>query len=193
MFHSGFLMTFLRKYGYSAIGFNFVVAALAIQWGTLCLGFFHRCWPHHPWDYINIDIYRFTFKRVVWYFEEGGVVLWRCWCGTLKRWCGTLKWVVWYFEGGVLLSRRWCGTMKRLLWYFLKRVVWYFEDDGVVLWRKSVVRWLIERNLLSIRSHTAWSTRSSARLLFWSVWVPFSARYFMFKKTICIFIVSRDF
>ena len=26
-----------------------------------------------------------SLKRVVWYFEEGGVVLWRGWCGTLKR------------------------------------------------------------------------------------------------------------
>ena len=25
-----------------------------------------------------------TLKRVVWYFEEGGVVLWRGWYGTLK-------------------------------------------------------------------------------------------------------------
>ena len=39
-------------------------------------------------------------KRVVWYFEDDGVVL----------------------EGGV---RGWCGTMKRF--------VWYFEDGGVVL------------------------------------------------------------
>ena len=44
-------------------------------------------------------------KRVVWYFEEGCVVLWRGWCCTLKR--------VWY----------------------LKRVVWYFEEGDVVLWR----------------------------------------------------------
>ena len=29
----------------------------------------------------------------MWYFEEGGVVLSRGWCGTLKR-------VVWYFEEG---------------------------------------------------------------------------------------------
>ena len=41
-----------------------------------------------------------TLKRVVWYFEEGDVVLLRGWCGTLKR-------VMWYFEeGGVLLRRR---------------------------------------------------------------------------------------
>ena len=36
-------------------------------------------------------------KRAVWYFEEGGVVL-------LRGWCGTLKMVMRYFEeGGVVL------------------------------------------------------------------------------------------
>ena len=61
-----------------------------------------------------------TLKTVVWYFEEGCMVLWRGWCGTLKR-------VVWYFEEGcVVLWRGWCGT--------LKRVVWYFEEGGVVLY-----------------------------------------------------------
>ena len=89
---------------------------------------------------------------VVWYFEEGGVVLWRGWCGTLKRvvwyfeegcvvlwrgcvvlWrglCGTLMKVVWYFEeGGVVLWRGWCGTLKRVV------CIWYFEECCVVLWR----------------------------------------------------------
>ena len=37
---------------------------------------------------------------------EGGVVLWRGWCGTLKR-------VTWYFEeGGVVLWRGWSGYIK---------------------------------------------------------------------------------
>ena len=58
-------------------------------------------------------------KRVVCYFEEGGVVLWRGWCVTLKR-------VVWYFkEGGVSHWRGWCGT--------LRRVVCHIEEGGVVL------------------------------------------------------------
>lgn len=38
----GFLMTFLRKYGYSSITFNFVVAALSIQWGMLTVLFFRQ-------------------------------------------------------------------------------------------------------------------------------------------------------
>ena len=36
------------------------------------------------------------FKRMICYVKEGGVVLCRGWCGTLKR-------VVWFFEeGGVV-------------------------------------------------------------------------------------------
>ena len=37
----GFLMTFLKKYGFSAVGYNFLLAALVIQWATIMKGFFH--------------------------------------------------------------------------------------------------------------------------------------------------------
>jgi ammonium transporter Rh len=37
----GFLMTFLKRYGFSAIGFNLLIAALNVQWSILCSGFFH--------------------------------------------------------------------------------------------------------------------------------------------------------
>lgn len=36
----GFLMTFLKKYGFSAVGLNFLVAAFAIQWATIFNGLF---------------------------------------------------------------------------------------------------------------------------------------------------------
>lgn len=36
----GFLMTFLKKYGYSAVGFNFLLGALTIQWAMICQGFY---------------------------------------------------------------------------------------------------------------------------------------------------------
>lgn len=36
----GFLMTFLKRYGYSATGLNLFVAALCIQWAILMRGFF---------------------------------------------------------------------------------------------------------------------------------------------------------
>ncbi|KAF2368305.1 Ammonium transporter AmtB-like domain [Trinorchestia longiramus] len=37
----GFLMTFLKKYGFSAVGINFMVAAVSVQWAILVMGFFH--------------------------------------------------------------------------------------------------------------------------------------------------------
>ncbi|XP_067878626.1 ammonium transporter Rh type B isoform X3 [Heterodontus francisci] len=37
----GFLMTFLRKYGYGSVGFNFVLAAFSLQWATLVQGWLH--------------------------------------------------------------------------------------------------------------------------------------------------------
>ncbi|XP_063828589.1 ammonium transporter Rh type B-B [Ostrinia nubilalis] len=37
----GFLMTFLKKYCYSALGFNWLLAALVIQWALLCQSFYH--------------------------------------------------------------------------------------------------------------------------------------------------------
>ncbi|XP_026478713.1 ammonium transporter Rh type B-like [Ctenocephalides felis] len=36
----GFLMTFLKRYGYSSVGFNLLVAALVVQWAVLCRGYF---------------------------------------------------------------------------------------------------------------------------------------------------------
>lgn len=36
----GFLMTFLKKYGYSASGFNLFVGALLIQWAIIARGCF---------------------------------------------------------------------------------------------------------------------------------------------------------
>ncbi|TDG53307.1 hypothetical protein AWZ03_000122 [Drosophila navojoa] len=37
----GFLMTFLRKYGYSATGYTLFMAALVVQWSVLMKGFLH--------------------------------------------------------------------------------------------------------------------------------------------------------
>ena len=34
----GFLMTFLRRYGYGSVGFNMFLAAFAIQWSTITSG-----------------------------------------------------------------------------------------------------------------------------------------------------------
>ncbi|XP_004628366.1 ammonium transporter Rh type A [Octodon degus] len=37
----GFLMTFLKKYGFSSVGFNLLIAALGLQWGTIAQGLLH--------------------------------------------------------------------------------------------------------------------------------------------------------
>ncbi|XP_075454695.1 ammonium transporter Rh type A [Ascaphus truei] len=37
----GFLMTFLKRYGFSSVGINLLIAALGLQWGTLMQGFWH--------------------------------------------------------------------------------------------------------------------------------------------------------
>ncbi|NWT98006.1 RHAG protein, partial [Urocynchramus pylzowi] len=37
----GFLMTFLKKYGFSSVGFNMLIAAFGLQWGVLMQGFWH--------------------------------------------------------------------------------------------------------------------------------------------------------
>nr|XP_002189979.4 ammonium transporter Rh type A [Taeniopygia guttata] len=37
----GFLMTFLKKYGFSSVGFNMLIAAFGLQWGILVQGFWH--------------------------------------------------------------------------------------------------------------------------------------------------------
>ena len=83
------------------------------------------------------------------YFDEGGAVLWRWWCGTLTR-------VVRYFEDGVVVFWRWwCATSKMVVWFFeegdvvQKMVVCYFEDGGVLLWRgccgfSKMVVWFFE-------------------------------------------------
>jgi len=50
----GFLMTFLKRYGFGAIGFNLLIAALNVQWSILCSGFF----SHGDGHYIDISITR---------------------------------------------------------------------------------------------------------------------------------------
>lgn len=36
----GMLMTFLKRYAYSGVGFTFLISSLIIQWGILCYGLF---------------------------------------------------------------------------------------------------------------------------------------------------------
>ncbi|KAL3224661.1 hypothetical protein MRX96_026457 [Rhipicephalus microplus] len=37
----GFLMTFLKRYGFGAVGFTLLIAALSIQWAAIVRGVWH--------------------------------------------------------------------------------------------------------------------------------------------------------
>ena len=37
----GFLMTFLKKYGFSSVGYNFLISCLAVQWAMISNGLLH--------------------------------------------------------------------------------------------------------------------------------------------------------
>uniref|UniRef100_A0A0P6JW50 Ammonium transporter Rh type B n=1 Tax=Heterocephalus glaber TaxID=10181 RepID=A0A0P6JW50_HETGA len=43
----GFLMVFLHRYGFSSVGFTFLLAAFALQWSTLVQGFLHSSHSSH--------------------------------------------------------------------------------------------------------------------------------------------------
>ncbi|XP_074653098.1 ammonium transporter Rh type B-B-like [Tubulanus polymorphus] len=47
----GFLMTFLKKYGFGSVGFNFLIGAVCLQWATLMSGFLHL---HHNTIVVSI-------------------------------------------------------------------------------------------------------------------------------------------
>lgn len=51
----GFLMTFLKRYGFSSVGLNFLVAAFVLQWATLTGGWIrHFDYEHHK-IHVNMD------------------------------------------------------------------------------------------------------------------------------------------
>jgi len=51
----GFLMTFLKYHSWSSVMFNFFVAAWCIQWGILCVAFWHSVFEDH-WAKISLNI-----------------------------------------------------------------------------------------------------------------------------------------
>jgi len=52
----GYLMSFLRKFGYSAVGYTFLMGAFVMQWHILNEGFWHRVFEGKFDSYIEIDI-----------------------------------------------------------------------------------------------------------------------------------------
>jgi ammonium transporter Rh len=51
----GFLMTFLRRYSHSALGYTMFLSSIAIQYAILINGFFH-CLLKNSWHGITLDI-----------------------------------------------------------------------------------------------------------------------------------------
>ncbi|GMT10206.1 hypothetical protein PFISCL1PPCAC_1503, partial [Pristionchus fissidentatus] len=51
----GFLMTFLKRYGFSSVAINMLLAALTIEWGILCRGFLTEHFAETGKITLNID------------------------------------------------------------------------------------------------------------------------------------------
>jgi len=52
----GFLMTFLKRYGWSSVGFNFLLSGFCVQWALLVTGLFHDYIMHdHSFITMNLD------------------------------------------------------------------------------------------------------------------------------------------
>lgn len=51
----GFLMTFLKRYSFGGVGFNFLIAAFGLQWALLMQGWFHHLGDDGK---ISINVYR---------------------------------------------------------------------------------------------------------------------------------------
>lgn len=54
----GFLMTFLKRYGYSAVGFNFIIAAYVLEWALLIRG-----WLQDHSGHFSLNIERYKNKK----------------------------------------------------------------------------------------------------------------------------------
>ena len=55
----GFLMTFLRKYSYSAVGMTFLVGVVCLQWGILNVNFWLQAMSW-SWHQIGITVVEFV-------------------------------------------------------------------------------------------------------------------------------------
>lgn len=52
----GFLMTFLKRYGYGSIGFNFLVAAYVLEWSLLVHGWLESTLEEHGTGTFKLNI-----------------------------------------------------------------------------------------------------------------------------------------
>ena len=63
----GFLMTFLKKYGYGAVGYNFFIAALITQWGTIISGCFNQIYAE---GHSHIELSIQSWVSLFWFFAS---------------------------------------------------------------------------------------------------------------------------
>lgn len=54
----GFLMTFLKRYGYGAVGFNFLVAAYVLEWALLIRGWLSQAHGSTHGGHFSMNIER---------------------------------------------------------------------------------------------------------------------------------------
>jgi ammonium transporter Rh len=59
----GFLMTFLKRYGYSSVGFNFLIAAYVLEWAILVRGWFGAFAQGGSNGVFSIDLSKYNFLR----------------------------------------------------------------------------------------------------------------------------------
>merc|ERR1712042_295746 len=52
----GFLMTFLKKYSYGAVGYNMFISALVLQWATLMGGWLETAFEGAEFEKISLDL-----------------------------------------------------------------------------------------------------------------------------------------
>ena len=61
----GFLMTFLKKYGLSAVSLNMLIAVVCLQWGLLVYG-----WTHLHCGKIYFNLSRLKIKILISNFKN---------------------------------------------------------------------------------------------------------------------------
>jgi ammonium transporter Rh len=67
----GFLMTFLRKNGFSSLGFNFLISVFALQWHILVGTFFEMAINEGHWEQIHLTLTKLLYGD----FAAGAVLI----------------------------------------------------------------------------------------------------------------------
>ena len=89
----GFLMTFLKKYGLSAVSLNMLCAVLSLQWATLVIGFFHL-----HYEFTETAANGTVLRHMVW---PDGVIYLNMNRQVRNEQLGRGTWVKWLHRGKV--------------------------------------------------------------------------------------------